>query len=417
VKKLYLFTIFTAVCIFCQGQSWTRITAIPKADIFSFELQGNVFYASSSDKVYAGTNNGTSWTPSASLRNVGLISTVTLFDNKLFAGTFSGGAFRSSDDGQSWEAVNNGLGLLSINKFAIWKGHLYAATGGEGVYVFNETNSTWSAFNNNFPTSVDGNVWDLIATDSTLYAAAGANGILHRYNPATGNWDDAYYRGILSPGLIARTLVSEGNILFAGLSTSPVTLYRSEDFGNHWVRDDNGMIAPGFPVLTADNSKRYMAVNDFENGINMVRFYERDKNAAAGSVWNKTDSVINGFYYAIGYAGSRLYAATDSGLYYKELLLTSVPGVPGIDMADIRIFPNPAIDNAHIVFHFTEPQKVTVQVMDSGGKLVARLFDKQQVGSGEQLLPINVNRLSEAVYFINIITAGGQQTKKLVVRH
>ncbi len=55
-----------------------------------------------------------------------------------------------------------------------------ATTGGEGIYKLGENSTTWSAFNNNFYANVDGNVYDLLPTDSDLIASAGLNGDLYR---------------------------------------------------------------------------------------------------------------------------------------------------------------------------------------------------------------------------------------------
>src|SRR4030095_14314871 len=93
--------------------TWTRVTEVPSADIFSLHHFGTTLYAGGANIVYVGASEGTSWTPTHSLHpSVTAIETVVPAAGALWAATFGQGVFRSTNDGASWGQVNVGLSGL-----------------------------------------------------------------------------------------------------------------------------------------------------------------------------------------------------------------------------------------------------------------------------------------------------------------
>lgn len=182
-------------------------------------------------------------------------------------------------------------------------------------------------FNNNFYTNVDGNVNDIIPYNSTIIAAAGANGIFYKYDTTQSHWDYTYYNGTLRPGMSVYALQTDGNSIFAGISGSfSQALLRSEDGGNSWHTDTVGLAQyfgvnqalSSVDVIKAGIQNNYIIVNSF-NGNNSSRIFERKRAAAKGKRWNIIGSFANNnFIYTLAEAGDNLYAALNDGLYYQQ---------------------------------------------------------------------------------------------------
>jgi hypothetical protein len=85
------------------------------------------------------------------------------------------------------------------------------------------------------------------------------------------------------------------------------------------------------------------------------------------------------------------------------------------EIADARLYPNPAIDQATIRFTNPETSDVTVEVMDLTGKVVSRL-DAGTKGVGEQELELNVQDLDAGIYMYKLTAGKYIVTKKFTVQ-
>ncbi len=409
-----------------RAQSWTRVKDIPALDVYALEVSNGTIYAGTSDRVYTGLNNGARWMASASLGDVAFVTSIKVFNGKLYAGTYKAGVFRSNDGGTTWEPVSNGIASInSISRLLIWNNELYAASYGEGVFKFDEARSQWNTFNNGLYPQVDGNIYDLAISNSTLVTAAGINGDFYRYNQALQSWDQLYYnsRG-LQPGLKVNTIMGDGHSILAGIAGSrSAGLLRSDDNGNSWHADTAGMGAyfnfrvplASLDAFTAGTTKNYAVVNTFggTNGSNAAVLFARDKGAAAGAHWDTAGSFNNNnFVYAVGEAGGRLYAALDTGLYYKQIMPGGI--IPTLPVSGILIYPNPTPGQAGIAFNSLTTQKVSVRVMDMSGRVLSVPYTNYPLLPGTQTLPIDLGRYPSAGYLIDIIIPGGRQTLRVV---
>ena len=409
----------------CVAQSWTRVTDIPMLDVYTLEAGNGIIYAGTADRVYTGLNNGEQWVTSASLGDVGFVTTIKVFNGKLYAGTVKAGVFRSNDGGATWQPVSNGIASInSISRLLIWNNELYAASYGEGVFKFDEARSQWNSFNNGLYPQVDGNIYDLAISNSTLVTAAGINGDFYRYNQALQSWDQSYYnsRG-LQPGLKVNTIMGDGNSILAGIAGSrSAGLLRSDDNGTNWYADTVGMgryfnfrvALASLDALVAGAAKNYAVVNTFggTNGSNAAVLFERDRGAAPGARWDTIASFNNNnFLYAVAEAGGRLYAALDTGLYYKQLTPGTINNLPG---AGILIYPNPTPGQAAIVFHSIAAQTVSVRIFDMEGRLLSVPYTNYPLQPGTQTLAIDLSRYQSAGYLIHISTPAARQTLRVI---
>jgi hypothetical protein len=251
-----------------------------------------------------------------------------------------------------------------------------------------------------------------LAIDSTMIAVAGANGISYQYDPATGNWDYSYYLSTLAPGLgMWGVLFDSAKKLYAA-SPSQLTLFSSEDRGRSWLLDNHGM-HPGDPVLAADDQYDYAAVSYPGPSTYIVKSYRRPLNASAGTAWTMTDSLLNAYFYAMGTAGGRLYAATDdSGLLYKG----ATPAPPPQDSGDKPfLYPNPAYGQVNMGLHFDAPQMLTVNIYDAAGRLVETPLKNYALAAGRQVVTLDIGGLARGVYIVDVSTPSKRHTERLIV--
>jgi photosystem II stability/assembly factor-like uncharacterized protein len=65
----------------------------------------------------------------------------------VYAGTFSGGVFKSTDGGGRWTEVNTGLTNRSVNSLAIDpvdSNTVYAGTSGNSIFASYDGGQTWN---------------------------------------------------------------------------------------------------------------------------------------------------------------------------------------------------------------------------------------------------------------------------------
>jgi hypothetical protein len=410
----YILLLFVAAISYSVSfsQAWVRVNEVRDTAVYCIEQHNNTLYVGTSDRVYITVNNGASWTSTAHISTSPVV-TVTVFKNKLYVGTFGSGVFQSSDNGAHWQPVSTGLGVFQISKFAIWNNNLYAATYGNGMYKLNDAGNGWLEFNNEFFTNVDGNVFDLESTGTTLIAAAGANSFFYKLDTVQKKWNSFTYFPFTRPGFFVFGLMMDGPTLYAA---SQDFLLRSSDTGSTWVFDRTGMLA-GELLITAGNTNDYVAGNSFDGSINKVRVYQRARGAAVGAAWTKTDSLFDNFFSAFAFSNGRLYAAQDSGLYYKQVEAGTVTAVPNVinHIEQIRVFPNPSKGMSNIHFELTQQKKISVQLLDITGKLIDEPYHDLNLNTGQQDLLIDLSRLQSAVYLIRVISEKEQFVTRVVV--
>src|SRR5205823_650455 len=81
---------------------------------------------------------------------------------------------------------------------------------------------------------------------------------------------------------------------------------------------------------------------------------------------------------------------------------------------EVRVFPNPAKDVAHLSFVLNQGTKVQVSVVDALGRVVANVAD-EQMAKGARDLTISTVSLASGTYTIKIQTEQGFTTERLSV--
>ena len=198
---------------------WSRVEALPAAQVLSLRAKGDTLLAGTSSVVFLSTN-GVSWQPSnPPTAGTPFIFALWLRNGRIFAGTNSQGVFTSSDLGTSWQAFNQGLvggfadSQLDIADLQERGDSLFVATLGAGVYVRTlATAGTWSHFGEEFEPNQASNVTDLELGGSRLLACGGSNGTVFVRDPGAPDWTISFLGNTgLLPGVTPLTSLWTGS--------------------------------------------------------------------------------------------------------------------------------------------------------------------------------------------------------------
>ena len=105
--------------------------------------------------------------------------------------------------------------------------------------------------------------------------------------------------------------------------------------------------------------------------------------------------------------------SANSGKTFNEIA-AGVKSVTVGDVEDIRVFPNPASDMAHVMFSLKETSKVQFSVFDMSGREVFNHAAEQMNAGGNQI-NISTTDFSSGVYNVVITTDNGTVTERLSV--
>jgi len=302
------------------GLTWTRVEAVPAADVYSIQRHGTTLYAGSSDVVYIGADEGTTWTATASVNPAAAgVESVVPTGGALWAGTYGHGVYRSIDAGVNWQPVNTGLaglGATHIIEMVESDGKLYAGTSGAGIFALDlATTTQWTSFNAGYPVDTAGGVNDLVLHGTTLVAAAGANGFVYRFPAGATLWLEVAILPPIAPGLLSTDLVVSAGDLLVGTTNG---VYRSEDGAQSWTFAGDGL-SRGTSVLLASSGSVLFAGVDFD--LNNHRLY---RSGDRGATWQLIDEFLGVYLYGLEVAGDKLFAARTDGLWWTPLATTAL---------------------------------------------------------------------------------------------
>lgn len=195
-------------------------------------------------------------------------------DDHIFAGTYSGGVFRTTDHGDHWLAVNTGFATGSsayVNDLVLApNGDIYAATDVDGVFRSINNGDSWIQTNlrNDYIYALAVNA----AGDVYAGSHVGEGGIFRSSDhgetwTSINNGIDLAHKWVRSLGINA------AGHLFAGIGLSGI--YRSTDNGDGWTQINNGL-----PELCWVNCIRFASNGDIYLGAKLY----------GEGVWRSTDN-------------------------------------------------------------------------------------------------------------------------------
>lgn len=120
---------------------------------------------------------------------------------------------------------------------------------------------------------------------------------------------------------------------------------------------------------------------------------------------------------------SAIYAATNGQGIWRSTTLTG----SGCDLSvsvnedkkqfesDFVIFPNPSSHDLNVSYHTDNSEKTTISILDMNGRKLVCSTTVCAIGSNEKTL--DVGRLKNGLYFIEIENAAGKKLKKFIILH
>ena len=360
-----------------------------------------VFAGTYSGGFYKSSNDGSTWTQA----NFGLTNTtincLVMKDQYIFAGTL-GGVFRLPPSGASWVPVNTGITFQSIYTLAVSGNHLFAGTYGGGVFVSTNNGSSWTAVNNGL-----GSIYIRTSAVGFGYVYMGTEGGVYRSNNAGASWT-ASNNG-LNP-LSTFSLGIAGGNLYAGTYNGGI--YRSVNEGSSWTAVNSGI-----PANTTVNT--FIGVNwnilagTYSNGIFV--------SSNSGGSWSQEN---NGFpgntsLYAFTIKGSLIFAGTNGSGAWKRIL-SQIIGIKQIasnipDKFSLsQNYPNPFNPKTKIKMQIAKLGEVKLIVYDALGREVETLVN-EQLRPGTYEVEFNGSNYTSGVYFYLLIAGDYVDVKKMIL--
>ena len=297
---------------------WQKVATIPDAQTRVLEVADNKLYAAGISGIVYSTADGQNWTASGTIANAGAITALTVFKNKLYAGTEINGIFASDNGGQTW--TNSNPTLLEASSFALLNDTLYSASAAvSGIEVYDETRNRWSAFKNGLPTNYNLDVQKLLQINNTLFSVQGENGNFYVYNKRSKQWTEEYFFGAsYTPGLRVNDMLEDAGVLYAAYDDA---VLNSQNAGVYWSYDTVGLkrgpntFAKRVIYAGTDN---YYTVHNTGNDETWVQ--QRNRAAQPGSTWaTGQEHLPIGPTYQIREFNGMIFLATDHGIYFKPL--------------------------------------------------------------------------------------------------
>ena len=381
--------LFVLLCPSALAQ-WVQSSGLDGGQVNCFAVYGtNLFAGTFSGGIFRSTDNGTVWTT----ENVGLpmnamVNAFTVSTTNLFAGVFGAGLFRSTDNGTNWTVTS--LTNPEVLALATSGTNIYAGTYFDGVIRSTNNGANWTGVG---LTNII--VQALAVSGTDLFAATKGGGVFRSTDNGT-SWT-AVKTGLTN--LNVNALAVSGTHLFAGTSYFGVGgVYRSTDNGTNWTAVNGGL--PLFPTIYAF---AVSGTNIFA-GINPGGVYLSTDD---GTNWDavNTDS-MNTFVSALAVYGTHLFAGTSNGVWRRPIaeMVTSVslssselPREFGLE----QNFPNPFNPTTVVRYQLPVASLVRLSVFDLLGREVAVLVNERR-NAGVYQVKFDGSNLASGVYFYRL---------------
>lgn len=322
-----------------------------------------VIYVASMTGLYYSPDLGVTW---ASLGLTGMdVRTVVVDPNDadvIYAGTWTGGVYKSVDGGANWTQFNSGLNYLVVQTLTIdGNGVIYAGTFGDGIYRFNSNLSAWEKVGAGYY-----HIWDLaVDQNNKVFAATYGNGV-----------------------------------------------FASED-GLNWIPLNTGLNGE-FIYNIRVSSTNNVYVTTWMNGIYVLT----NNGSRVSGVWQNAG--LNG----IGISSvirdeqtGNFYAAADDGtIYFAENPITDINDNK-IEVLDYNLnqnYPNPFNPSTLIKFSVKDVGVFSLKVFNIIGQEVAELVNGQ-LTSGNYEVNFDASDLSSGVYIYSLKGDNVNLSKKMIL--
>lgn len=420
-----------------DGVNWSLFSFSGVQTYFGYAL-GTTLLTRIPYGTYRTTNSGSNW--SRLLKpSIPEVRCLSINGNNFLVATPSG-VFKSSNAGTNWEEFGphywspNGVAFVGPNivvqadsiifNTSTQPGGIYTSTNGGNTW--NKSFSAYSAISMPAKIAIFG---------TTTFVAQGGGSVMVKSSDYGITW--------ISTGVSARSLASNGPVLFAG-DVNMGTL-RSTNNGNNWVvvfsSSSTSVGANSSYVFTSLNSGGlYRSTNNgitwFPTGlyIPVAELYVDNSNVVIGSptlgVFFSSDNGISWFERNEGFsnipyinqflvANNYMYAATSAGLWKRQYseIISKVKNVSLHNPEKYQLYqnyPNPFNPKTTIKFDLVKATDVKLEVFDSKGSLIKTLVNLNlQAGSYE--IDFDATSLPSGIYFYRLKTPLYEKTNKMIL--
>lgn len=225
-----------------------------------------------------------------------------------------------------------------------------------------------------------------------------------RFQPFSGPWDF-----LLNPAY--------GNKIYANFSTNV-------NLANPFSTTNPSLIPLTIsPVCYNSHGHPFNTANpiNLDTSNNYANYNAPD--VPPGFADNKAnDAFFDQVNYIGAFAGTQLSSADWTKVWVDwdpqntnyDHVNTGVKSAKVFNISLAEVFPNPANQSATVSFNINETSNVQVSMLDMTGKVVAELFNGNNV-SGNQVINIDLSKFNAGLYFVSINSNNGNKTLKLSV--
>jgi hypothetical protein len=377
------------------------------------------------------------------------VRAVYVTGDALFAGTQTGGVFRSMDKGDTWQAVNSGLPSVAVFSFAMSGKKLYAgienggnASGG-GVYQSADSGTSWKQAAG---TPLNCPINAMAVTDSILYAGSW-NAKLFRLASDGLKWTDITV-GLPNDQIVGINI--NGTDVYAATYRSGV--WRSTDHGQTWMLAapviagkslqtiafiDTNMFGGFLGGIYRLNASR-TAWKEITKGLTssgVTSFCTVGSMLIAGTTGsvflstdlgeNWIDTGLKGIsIYSLAVSGTDLFAGSNNnGVWRRPIIDFTNGSILAVEKIERPIvgsyalkqnYPNPFNPSTTISFSLPVRSFVTLKILNVMGREVATLA-KEALSAGRYSRTWNAGALSSGIYFYRLQAGAYAETKRLVL--
>lgn len=286
--------------------TWQQISGPTGGYILAFAIDPTntqiVYAGTNSGGIFKSTNGGSSWgVVNSGLTNLNMLNntvisslTIDPTSNRTIYAATNNGVFKSTNGGSSWIAVNSGLAgthpaILAIDPTNSQT--LYAGTSGSGVFKSTNGGNSWSAVSAGLWTSFgmpgpDGEPQIMVSrlaiapsSSQTIYAGVSGGGVFKSTNG--GNSWSAINNGLSDTSIYSLAIdPTNSQTIYAAVYGG---LFKSSDGGTTWGAINNGFHSKNVRFLVIDpNSNQTIFAGTSDGGL--------FKSTTGGGSWSAINS-------------------------------------------------------------------------------------------------------------------------------
>ena len=367
----------------------------------SIEVQDtNLYVGIYDDGIYFSSNNGSNWYLFGKVLTYNKLSSLTVSDSNILAGTYPG-IYHSSDYGNNWVNSNSGLPEFSFT-FALANNGTNIYAGNEyGVYLSTNNGISWGAINQGLPSNAVCN--SIAILGSNIFA--GTNKGIYRSINNVNIWSPSNQG--LPENSIVKSLGVDGSNIYAGLIGK---VYLSTDNGSNWAQTDLGTADWTINGILFQDSNLFIISNG-------TVYFSRDY----GTNWKiVNEGLSNETLTSICYSNSFLYVATDKAGIWKLAIDDNI-----LDANDkqkyepynfklSQNYPNPFNPSTKINYQLPTAGNVTIKVYDVLGNEIATLVNEEKP-AGYYSVNFDLTSIASGIYFYQLQAGSFAETKKMIL--